>query len=169
MIGLLTMHHSYNYGAALQAFALCETIVEMGHEVEIIDLRATYNKMYEDEATQYIIKRRPPGIVNLHRSEYQQKAELFTSFFDTYMSRTERADAPGDIDALLFPIQHGMLYFVGFDLLPPFVAWSAASVSQEQREGYLNDYAARLQVWTTAETIPFPSLDDYDQTLQRKA
>ena len=75
----------------------------------------------------------------------------------------------GDIDALLFPIQHGMLYFVGFDLLPPFVAWSAASVSQEQREGYLNDYAARLQVWTTAETIPFPSLDDYDQTLQRKA
>ena len=100
MIGLLTMHHSYNYGAALQAFALCETIVEMGHEVEIIDLRATYNKMYEDEATQYIIKRRPPGIVNLHRSEYQQKAELFTSFFDTYMSRTERADAPGDIDAI---------------------------------------------------------------------
>ena len=76
---------------------------------------------------------------------------------------------PPTIDALLFPIQHGMLYFVGFDVLPPFVAWAAASVSQEQREGYLNDYAARLQAWTTAETIPFPSLDDYDQNLQRKA
>ncbi|HEV2678568.1 MAG TPA: NAD(P)H-dependent oxidoreductase, partial [Aliidongia sp.] len=29
----------------------------------------------------------------------------------------------GDLTALLYPIHHGILRFVGFDVLPPFVAW----------------------------------------------
>jgi putative NADPH-quinone reductase len=45
----------------------------------------------------------------------------------------------GDIDAILFPIQHGMLYFVGFDVLPPFVAYSVARRTQEQREKALRE------------------------------
>lgn len=74
----------------------------------------------------------------------------------------------GEMDTLLFPIQHGMLYFLGFDVLPPFVAWSVARSTQEQREQYLRDYAARLRNWQTSTTIPFPSLEEYDETFQRK-
>ncbi len=74
----------------------------------------------------------------------------------------------GEMDSLLFPIQHGMLYFLGFDVLPPFVAWSVARSSQEQREEYLRCYAERLRNWQTSNTIPFPSLEEYDETFQRK-
>jgi NAD(P)H dehydrogenase (quinone) len=72
----------------------------------------------------------------------------------------------GDMDNLLFPIQHGMLYFVGFDVLPPFVAWSVARSPAEQRQEYLRAYAERLKRWQTTMPIPFPTLDQYDETFQ---
>lgn len=72
----------------------------------------------------------------------------------------------GDIDSLLFPIQHGMLYFVGFDVLPPFVAYGVARSTQEQREEYLRAFAERLRTWQSTTPIPFPSLEQYDETLQ---
>lgn len=75
----------------------------------------------------------------------------------------------GDIETLLFPIQHGLLYFVGFDVLPPFVAWSVARSTQEQREEYLRHYAERLRNWQTTSPIPFPPLEHYDETLQLKS
>ncbi len=74
----------------------------------------------------------------------------------------------GDIDNLLFPIQHGMLYFVGFDVLPPFVAWAVARSSQEQRQEYLRSYTERLRNWMTAKPISFPALEQYDEALQLK-
>jgi NAD(P)H dehydrogenase (quinone) len=72
----------------------------------------------------------------------------------------------GEMDTLLYPIQHGMLYFVGFDVLPPFIAWSVARSSQQQREEYLRAYTARLTDWATTPPIPFPSLEQYDESLQ---
>lgn len=38
-VGILTFHHTTNYGATLQAYGLWETIRREGHEVEIIDYR----------------------------------------------------------------------------------------------------------------------------------
>ena len=38
-IGLLTYHHSMNYGAVLQTYATCRVLKELGHEVELIDFR----------------------------------------------------------------------------------------------------------------------------------
>jgi NAD(P)H dehydrogenase (quinone) len=61
-----------------------------------------------------------------------------------------------------------MLYFVGFDVLPPFVAWSVARNTQEQRQEYLRAYAERLKNWQTATPIPFPTLEQYDEGLQLK-
>jgi NAD(P)H dehydrogenase (quinone) len=75
----------------------------------------------------------------------------------------------GDIDALLFPIQHGMLYYLGFDVLPPFVAYSVARSSQERREEYLREYADRLRIWSVTTPIPFPTLEQYDETMQLKS
>ena len=32
----------------------------------------------------------------------------------------------GDINQILFPINHGIFRFVGFDVLPPFIVWSTS-------------------------------------------
>jgi NAD(P)H dehydrogenase (quinone) len=75
----------------------------------------------------------------------------------------------GDINMLLYPITHGILYFVGFDVLPPLVAFGVARCSPEQRERYLRDHAERLRTWQTTTPLVFHSLDDYDETMQLAA
>ena len=40
-VGILTVHHSYNYGAMLQAYATEEAIKRLGHAVEFIDYDTT--------------------------------------------------------------------------------------------------------------------------------
>lgn len=75
----------------------------------------------------------------------------------------------GDMDSLLFPIQHGMLYFVGFDVLPPFVAYGVSRCTQEQRQDTLRDYAERVKNWQTTTPIPFPTLEQYDETFQLRS
>ena len=47
----------------------------------------------------------------------------------------------GDLDKILFHINHGMLAFVGMDVVPPFVAWSPARVTPEQRAEYLDEFS----------------------------
>jgi hypothetical protein len=39
---------------------------------------------------------------------------------------------------ILFPINHGMLRFTGFDVLHPFIAWSPTHLSDNIRRDYLN-------------------------------
>ncbi len=74
----------------------------------------------------------------------------------------------GDMDKILFPIHHGIFYFVGFDVLPPFIAWSVSRVDQAARERHLLDYERRLLDWQTTEPIAYPTLDAYDDTFQLK-
>jgi NAD(P)H dehydrogenase (quinone) len=74
----------------------------------------------------------------------------------------------GDIEKILYPIQHGMLYFVGMQVLPPFIAWSPARVSPEQREHYLLQYTQRLQTLETTPPLAYPPLEAYDETFQLK-
>ncbi len=75
----------------------------------------------------------------------------------------------GDIHRqILYPIQHGMLYFVGMDVLPPFIAWSAARVGEEKRQEYLEEYRQRLLTLDTTEPLHFPKLADYDEELRLK-
>ena len=40
-IGLITYHYSQNYGAVMQTYATCRILKELGHEVEIINIRQT--------------------------------------------------------------------------------------------------------------------------------
>ena len=50
----------------------------------------------------------------------------------------------GNIYDLLLHAQHGMLQFVGMDVLPPFIAYGAGRANDEQRAQYLDDYRDRL-------------------------
>ena len=74
----------------------------------------------------------------------------------------------GDIHQILFPIQHGILRFVGFDVLPPFIVWSASRLGDEERKAYLEGYTQRLLSIEETDAIAYPSLSDYDEKFQLK-
>jgi len=70
----------------------------------------------------------------------------------------------GDIELNLFPIQHGILRFVGFDVLPPFIAWSVGRVDEARRRAYLEQYRQRLLTLDRAKAMFFHRNDEYDET-----
>jgi NAD(P)H dehydrogenase (quinone) len=72
------------------------------------------------------------------------------------------------MDEILFHINHGMLSFVGFEVLPPFIAWSPAHITQEARKEILAQYEKRLLHWEKTAPIPFHPLTDYDENFQLK-
>lgn len=74
----------------------------------------------------------------------------------------------GDMDEIMFPINHGILYFVGFDVLPPFIAWSVSRVDQQTRERYLCEYEQRLLDWRRTPPIAYPTLEEYDESFRLK-
>ena len=75
----------------------------------------------------------------------------------------------GDIHAHLHPINYGILRFVGFDVLPPLIAWGPARASDERRRANIEEYVARVLSIPETEPITYPSLTDYDpKTLRLK-
>lgn len=46
----------------------------------------------------------------------------------------------GNLDAILYPIQHGMFYFVGMQVLPYFVSYAPARATDEERKMELDRY-----------------------------
>lgn len=74
----------------------------------------------------------------------------------------------GAMEALLFPIQHGILHFCGFQVLPPFVAYAPAHLEAPAREALLRDYEAHLRGIEALDPLPFHPLAHYDERLQLK-
>lgn len=64
----------------------------------------------------------------------------------------------GDIDTLILHIQRGMLYYVGMDVVPPFIAYGAARVAPDQRAGYLEAYRQRLETIDQTAFVSFAAL-----------
>ncbi|WUR13625.1 NAD(P)H-dependent oxidoreductase [[Empedobacter] haloabium] len=61
----------------------------------------------------------------------------------------------GPLDDLLFPIQHGILFYPGFDVLPPFVVHRTGRVDEARYGAICAELGGRLdQLWTTPP-IPF--------------
>lgn len=52
----------------------------------------------------------------------------------------------GSLDTILFPIHHGMFYFVGMKVMPPFISFSPARSTQEERSNELK----RLEEYLSA-------------------
>jgi NAD(P)H dehydrogenase (quinone) len=74
----------------------------------------------------------------------------------------------GDIHTILYPINHGILNFIGFDVLPPFVVWGVNHLSDERRQIYLEQFQNRLLTIDKVPPIVYPSLDDFDESFQLK-
>jgi NAD(P)H dehydrogenase (quinone) len=60
----------------------------------------------------------------------------------------------GPIDDLLFPIQHGVLYYPGFDVLPPFVSYRSGKMDDARFASIREALGARLDA--LFETAPIP-------------
>jgi NAD(P)H dehydrogenase (quinone) len=60
----------------------------------------------------------------------------------------------GPIDDILFPIQHGILYYPGFDVLPPFVVYRTERTDEARFSGICDALGQRLD--TLGDTAPIP-------------
>ncbi len=74
----------------------------------------------------------------------------------------------GQIEDLLFSINHGILYYAGCDVLPPFLALGLNHVDAEGRTQFLRDYEQRLLTLEQIAPIPYQPLTDYDEQSQLK-
>jgi len=69
----------------------------------------------------------------------------------------------GDIQQILFPINHGILRFTGFEVLPPFIVYGAARITEAERKSSLDRYRETVLGLSRLTPIPYPSLRDYDE------
>lgn len=75
----------------------------------------------------------------------------------------------GAMDRILYPIQHGILFFCGYRVLPPFVAFAPAHADPEARTAMLRAYQDHLRGLESLEPVPFHPLAHYDEGMQLKA
>ena len=69
----------------------------------------------------------------------------------------------GDINALLWPIVHGTLHFVGFTVLEPFIAYGAMHAPDELRAEYLSEWRKYVLALDSAPVIERNPLSDYGE------
>lgn len=70
----------------------------------------------------------------------------------------------GPIADILFPIQHGILYYPGFDVLPPFVAYRTDRFEEAKFAKLCAELGQRLDTLASTEPLPFrkQNAGDYD-------
>lgn len=61
----------------------------------------------------------------------------------------------GPIEDLLFPINHGILYYPGYDVLPPFVVYKADKLGEAGFEAIAERLRERMRTLATASPIPY--------------
>ena len=61
----------------------------------------------------------------------------------------------GPIDDLLFPIQHGILYYPGFDVLPPFVVYRTGKMDEVRFAAIREALGRRLDSLSTTRRYRF--------------
>lgn len=99
-IGILTFHHSRNYGAVLQAYGLKEVLCELNHHVNVIDYR---NIAIDKRKRLFTFKRlinNPLRFIkqflNIYIS-YKKRINNFTRFEKKELNLTDRRFQPKDI------------------------------------------------------------------------
>lgn len=70
--------------------------------------------------------------------------------------------------AILHPINHGTLGFVGFSVIEPFIVYGPGRMDEAARKKALADYRARLLDLENAPLLPMPLSADYENFLPRK-
>ena len=66
-----------------------------------------------------------------------------------------RRGVNGYIDDLLFPINHGCLFYPGMSVLPPFLAYESVFLGEGRWEQIAAEYEQRLEGLFTDDPIPY--------------
>jgi len=74
----------------------------------------------------------------------------------------------GPLQEMLRHLLRGTLGYLGFEVLPPFIGWHVPYISGDARSVILDEYRACLRSVDDLETMKFPSLEDFDETLRPK-
>lgn len=61
----------------------------------------------------------------------------------------------GPIDDILFPIHHGILYYPGFDVLPPYLVYRTSRVDDARFAAIREELGERLDTLGSTAPIPF--------------
>lgn len=94
-IGILTFHWATNYGAVLQCYALQSVLMDMGHDVQVIDYKP---KRYDDSLYQFIRQRK-----FLHLKRYFRHREwerCIREFRNDKLNLTSRVATCSEISGL---------------------------------------------------------------------
>lgn len=59
----------------------------------------------------------------------------------------------GSLDTILYPIQHGMFYFAGMKVLPAFISFSPARITDEERNLQIEKYKSYLSTLNDLKPI----------------
>ncbi|WP_436873916.1 NAD(P)H-dependent oxidoreductase [Kosakonia sacchari] len=71
----------------------------------------------------------------------------------------------GPIDDILFPIQHGMLFYPGFAVLPPLVIYRTSRVDDVRFAAHREELAQRLDTLWQTPPLPFRQQNGGDYTI----
>ena len=71
----------------------------------------------------------------------------------------------GPIDDLLFPINHGVLFYPGYEVLPPFVVYQADRLDDGAFRHTADALRERMRTLFTASPIPFRQQNGGDYTI----
>lgn len=73
----------------------------------------------------------------------------------------------GELEDVLFPIQHGIFHYTGMDPLPPLAVYGADRATDRDFRAAVTRLRERLSALTEIEPVPFRTQDggDYDEDL----
>lgn len=97
-IGLITFHCSYNFGSALQAYALKTLLNQMGHEVSVVDYRSRDYRIYRLFRFSW-----PRTMISnvVHIPDNYKRMQSFERFIAKYMNLTRKRYTYRDDDELI--------------------------------------------------------------------
>ena len=68
----------------------------------------------------------------------------------------------GDVDVILWPLQNGVLNFVGYSVLPPFIASAPSKAGADGRAAILKGWGDRLATLDSDAPLYFHPLEAFD-------
>ncbi|WP_043973446.1 MULTISPECIES: NAD(P)H-dependent oxidoreductase [Acinetobacter] len=71
----------------------------------------------------------------------------------------------GPLEHYLSPLQRGTLAYVGFEVLPPYIAYHVPYISQEDRQKILVDFEQYLQGLDDLQPLAFALLENFDDRM----
>ena len=83
------------------------------------------------------------------------KRAMLTITVGGWTDHYSRRGICGPMDALLFPVDHGLLYYTGFDVLPPFIFFNSDKVDEVSFETGANELRQRLRALSVTKPIAY--------------